>query len=246
MKTATVHIMSRSLGRHVTYSMIMPDLKDAGPGPYPVLYQLHGASDDHMGWIVRSNLARHAAQIPLFIVCPDGGLSYWLNAGPRERYEDFLMHDLPEHLHNTYNIRPGKSAIGGLSMGGYGALRLALKYPDQFASVWAHSAALWTKDDFPADSNHLARALINLPDADIYSLAAQASGRQLPVISFDCGTADFLINHNRRFHTYLNDIGIPHTYNEHPGAHTWDYWDTHVKEALAQHVRVLGLPATAL
>jgi putative tributyrin esterase len=248
MITAVVEMMSRSLGHHVSYSAIIPDAKEVGPGPYPVLYQLHGASDSHEAWLLRSNLVRHVAKIPMIVVCPDGVLSFWLNSGARMRYEDFLMIDLPEHLMNTFNIRPGKAAIGGLSMGGYGALRLGLKYPDRFASVWGHSSALWSTEELR--NGRLRDYILELSAetqtkllaaADIYALAEQVDPQKSPVIGFDCGTEDFLITENRRFHAHLEMLGIAHTYLEHPGAHTWDYWDTHVQEALAQHVKVLGL-----
>lgn len=237
MNTAVVTMRSKALGRHVSYSAIIPDANDAGPGPYAVLYQLHGASDDHSAWVNRSNLARHVARVPMIVILPDGALSFWMNLGARERYEDFMMQDLPLHVANTYNVRPGKAAIGGLSMGGFGSLRLALKYPDRFASVWAHSSAVFTREELSSRFQSVGE----VADADLYSLAASAAGQELPVISFDCGTEDRLISHNREFHRHLERLGISHAYTEHSGAHTWDYWDLHVKEALNQHVRLLGL-----
>ena len=235
MITATVQMKSKALRRHVSYTAIIPDPSEAGPGPYPVLYQLHGASDDHAAWQYRSSLVRYVATYPFLVIMPDGALSFWMNAGGRERYEDFLMQDLPEHLSSTYNIRQGKMAIGGLSMGGFGSLRLALRYPERFASVWAHSSALWTVEEMAK------RGLVFPPesDADIYAIATAAKGKELPVLSFDCGTEDYLLEQNRRFHDHLNRLGIPHTYEEHPGAHNWDYWDEHVKTALEQHARVM-------
>jgi len=176
------------------------------------------------------------------VVLPDGGLSFWLNYSAHERYEDFLIQDLPEHLHRTFPVRAGKAAIGGLSMGGFGALRLALKYPDRFASVWAHSGALW-----PAEviAQRFGGVLADPKEADIYHLVEQVDPSRLPAIAFDCGTEDFLIEQNRQFHSFLEARGIPHIYKEHPGGHTWDYWDAHVREALAFHVQHLGLNAGA-
>jgi len=236
MNIATVQMRSRSLGRHVTYSAILPDAQEVGPGPYPVLYQLHGASDDHAAWLNRSNLARHVAKLPFLVVMPDGALSFWMNAGARDRYEDFIMQDLAQHLSSTYNVRAGKAAIGGLSMGGFGSLRLALKYPERFASVWAHSSAVWTEDEMAA-RGHVFPASA---EGDIYALAVAAVDKELPVIGFDCGTEDFLIEQNRRFRDHLKQVGIAHTYREHTGVHNWDYWDLHVKDALEQHARVLS------
>lgn len=228
---AEITFHSPSLGRHVRYTVLLPD-PAAGPGPYPVLYQLHGASDDHTGWLRFSNLARYAATSPFLVVLPDGGLSFWLNYSAHERYEDFLINDLPAHLARLFHVDQGPAAIGGLSMGGFGALRLAFKYPDRFRSVWAHSSALWPVSVL---AQRFGSPPLDPVDADIYHWAERASADRLPAIAFDCGTDDFLIEENRRFHAFLEERGVPHDYREHPGGHTWDYWDQHVREALRFH-----------
>jgi len=228
---ATLQFHSPSLHRHVSYSVILPE---GQKGPAPVLMQLHGYSDDHTAWLHFSNLIRHARPYPFIIVLPDGGTSYYLNLNEANRYEDFLMQDIYDHVSATFQVRPGPWAIGGLSMGGFGAMRLGLRYPDRFASVWGHSSALLDRDEL------LMRLGVD-QEPDIYAIAAGAAQRPNgPVISFDCGTEDFLIEHNRRFHAHLEALGVAHTYREHPGAHTWEYWDEHVKAALAQHAAVLG------
>lgn len=241
LNTAAVTFLSPALGRHVTYTVLLPE-PSAGPGPYPVLYQLHGASDDHTAWVRLSNLTRHVAGLPLLVVLPDGGLSFWLNFSAHERYEDFLMQDLPVHLSRTFPVREGRAAIGGLSMGGFGALRLAFKYPASFTSVWGHSSALWPPEVI---AQRFGGVLSDPQEANIYRFAEQADPTRLPAIAFDCGTEDFLIEENRKFHAFLETRGITHIYKEHPGGHTWDYWDTHVQEALRFHVRHLGLDSNA-
>ena len=233
MNLVTVQFFSPALGRHVTYSAILPeDQVDEAP----VLYQLHGRSDDHTAWLNLSNLVVYAREFPFIIVLPDGGVSFWRNYSARERYETFVIEDLDSHVRRTFRARPGKAAIGGLSMGGYGAMALGLKYPERFASIWSHSSAFYDADrfrrfDVPPDDPE---------EMDIFRLAARAKERgDLPVIGFDCGRDDFLIEENRRFHRHLVDLGVPHTYLEHDGAHTWDYWDRHVRDALRQHRKVL-------
>ncbi|MDF2628967.1 MAG: S-formylglutathione hydrolase [Symbiobacteriaceae bacterium] len=221
---------SAALRRQVTYTAILPDNQQ---GPAPVVMMLHGFSDDHTAWINFSNLVRHARQYPFIIVLPDGGISFYLNAHPAMMYEDFLIQDLYTHVNATLQAKPGPWAIGGLSMGGYGALRLGARYPGRFASVWAHSSAFFRLEEMPGLPMEPA-------DADIYAMtAALGAGQVRPVISFDCGTEDFLIEHNRRMHAHLEEVGVAHRYFEHPGAHTWEYWDEHVREALRQHAEVL-------
>jgi S-formylglutathione hydrolase FrmB len=110
-------------------------------------------------------------------------------------------------------------------MGGYGAIRLGLLYPHRYASIFAHSSRLPQSND----------------DRDVGWIAERADRASLPALAFDCGVDDHLLDDSRRFHAKLESLGLPHEYREHAGAHTWDYWDEHVREALAWHVRVLGL-----
>lgn len=238
MSLARIEFFSPALGQHVTYSLYLPD---AGEGPFPVVFQLHGLTDSHATWVNHSNIARHATGLPMAIAFPDTGTGAYLNWIGHERigkrnYEDLIVTDITYHLKRHFNVTDGPWAIGGLSMGGYGSMRLGLKYPDRFASIWSHSSKFeWEgivepgqfADPRDTDVRHHAQKLL-------------ASGN-MPVISFDCGTDDELIDESRRFNQYLTELGIVHTYNEHPGGHEWDYWDTHVKSALEQHARVLGL-----
>jgi putative tributyrin esterase len=238
MNIATLQFRSESLDRQVTYTAILPE-PSHGPGPFPVLYQLHGHGGDHAGWVLRTRLITHAAPYPLIVVCPDGGNSGWRNRSSRERYEDFVTRDLAAHVAATFHVRPGRAAIGGLSMGGGGAIRLGLKHPDLYASIWAHSSGISTRERLLADGASEAEA-----DADdLYAVAghALAAGTELPRLSLDCGVDDTLLERNRDFHRHLERIGLPHGYHEHPGAHTWEYWDTHVVEALRQHAAILNI-----
>lgn len=238
MTTAALTFFSPALNQHVGYNVILPD---RGDGPFPVLVQLHGLTDDHHAWIQRSNLVRYVERLPLIVVLPNGGTSGYFNwiSGDRvfqNRFEDLVVEDIPAHLRRHFHVSGGPWAIGGLSMGGYGAMRIGLKHPDRFASIWSHSSAFCI--------DHLADpAMVDDPqDAGVFWHAEQlvASGRERPVISFDCGVDDELIQDNRDLHAHMDRIGLAHTYAEYPGAHTWEYWDLHVREALEQHGRVLG------
>ncbi|MGE5653031.1 MAG: alpha/beta hydrolase [Bacillota bacterium] len=235
MSTGTMHFFSKALGRFVRYSLVLPNPEQAGPGPYPVLYQLHGAEGDDLAWLELSNFARHLRGTPFIAVLPDGALSYWLDYSPRERYESMLIEDLPRHLASLYQVDLARACIGGLSMGGYGALRLALKYPEHFVSAYGHSSALWSREEWQAR-----QALpTDIDDADIDLWVKRSGQGYLPAIGFDCGESDAFINHNRRLHHLLDRCGIAHGYQEFPGGHSWDYWDEHVRRAIAQHLRAI-------
>jgi putative tributyrin esterase len=239
MGVAQVQLYSNALGKWTSYNVILPE---EGEGPFPVVFQLHGLSDDHNAWLHRSNIVRHAAKYPFIIAFPDGGTHFytnWRSSGRlgKVNYEDLVVNDITAHLKRNFNVTDGPWAIGGLSMGGYGAMKLGLKHAERFASIWSHSSAFDMRDrDFDYSL---------IPDADDIHLVPHAERvskmERPPVISFDCGTEDELLNENRWFHAELDRLGLSHTYQEHPGAHTWDYWDLHVQEALTQHARVLRL-----
>lgn len=239
MAIATVQFMSKALWRQMTYTVLLPD-EMVGPGPYPVLYQLHGGNQDHTAWLHHSKLAHYVRHLPLIVVLPDGAQSRWANGGqPFTHYEDFLMIDLADHVIQTFHATTaGPWAVGGNSMGGFGAIRLGLKYPARFSSVWAHSGVYPTAATLPAHWDWDGKA----EDLDCYALAGQCDPLWLPRLSFDCGTDDHLLDSNRRFHAYLEGQGIPHTYQEHLGGHDWNYWDGHLPEALEQHCAALKLP----
>ena len=248
MSLATVQFFSDGLHRRSQYDVLLPE---SGDGPFPVLLQLHGLTDDSHSWVQQSNIARYAARYPMIVVMPDGGTSGYVNLPVplgadgeesrigRANYEDMIIRDLREHVARTFNVRPGPWAIGGLSMGGYGAMRLGLKYPELFNSIWAHSSAVLI-------GTMVADRVAEADDALWITHARRLSDRHdRPVISFDCGLDDTqLLGDNRTFDRQLTELGISHHYAEHPGGHTWDYWDEHVREALAQHARVFGINRT--
>lgn len=239
MSLASVQFLSDALGKRVSYNVILPD---EGEGPFPVLFQLHGLSDDCNAWIQKSNLVRHVEEFPFVVVLPDGGTSAYLNwKGSdrlnKHRYEDLIVTDIAGHVRRQFNVTDGPWAIGGLSMGGYGAMFLGLKHPGMFASIWAHSSA------FHIDQIVDPELVEDLADANIFAHAERVARMDTkPTIAFDCGVDDErLIDHNRELHAFMDTIGLEHHFAEHPGGHTWPYWDEHVQEALVQHARVLGI-----
>ena len=243
MNVARVEFFSDALKQHVSYNVILPV---TGAGPFPVLLQLHGYTDDHNAWLYRSNLVRHAEPYPLIIVLPNGGTSFYLNLKSAgrfglRRYEDFIIQDLYRHVIDTFHAQESPWVIGGLSMGGFGSMRLGLKHADRFASIWSHSGAYDMRE-----RDGLFSEVEDPEDADVFTWVERVAKRDNPpVVSFDCGTEDELLDENRLLDQRMKDAGLAHTYNEHPGGHTWDFWDEHVQEALAQHARVLSIERTS-
>jgi len=239
---ATIQMYSHALESSATYAALLPDPELVGPGPYPVLVQLHGYYDNYTAWLYKSNLMRHMERLPLIVVLPSSENYWWCDYHPRARYEKFVAFDLWKHVNDTFPTRKDRWAIGGLSMGGFGALRLGLKYPNKYASIFAHSSVIPSEERLADWDEPLSQPL--QVDLNCYRHAeklAKMDPTQWPRLSFDCGVDDHLIEDNRAFHKYLAALKVPHTYQEHPGAHTWEYWDLHVQTALKQHAEVFNI-----
>jgi putative tributyrin esterase len=247
MACATLHFHSPALAKACSMTVIVPE-GSVGTPPFPVCYLLHGLSDDHTSWTRQTSLERHVVGLPLIVVMPDGGRGFYCDAVDGPAYERYLLDDVIGFVDRTFHTiaeRQGR-VIGGLSMGGYGAIKLALKYPQLFCSAVAHSAALDVRRrlERPEGAAEMRRIFGPAPGGgpnDPYVLAATMDRRLLPALRLDCGLEDGLLEENRAFHRHLEQLGIPHEYAECPGAHTWEYWDCHIQEALAFHQRVLGL-----
>ena len=241
-----------ALNKMTSFTAILPDGKHAGP--FPVFYLLHGLSDDHTVWARRTSIERYVEHLPLIVVMPNVDRSFYTDArqNPRGAYERFIVHDLVGYVDRVFRTIPSREGrvVAGLSMGGYGALKLALKHPRLFRAAVSHSGAVgvargerWDDGDWRREFEPIFGASPAGGPDDLFSIAERADRTALPALRIDCGVDDFLIDHNRRFHQHLETLGIPHEYAEYPGAHTWAYWDTHVQEAIAFFTRELGLDA---
>jgi S-formylglutathione hydrolase FrmB len=240
------HWFSKSIAKQVASYVLLPEV---GEGPFAVFYLLHGLSDDHTIWQRRTRIEEYVAGLPLIVVMPDGFRGFYTKNEEGPDYDAYMAEELPaviERYFPAQRTRAGR-CIGGLSMGGYGALRLALAHPDRYVSANSHSGALmrgsksWTKPE-QAEMRRIVGAAPKDTDHDLEFLARRAqSAGILPQLRIDCGTEDFLFEENQTFHAFLNELSIPHEYAEYPGAHTWPYWDEHVREAIAFHCKALGI-----
>ena len=232
-----IEFSGSSIGKMACMNVLLPE----GEGPYPVLYLLHGYSDNHTVWQRRTSIERYVAGEDLIVVMPDGHVSFYAN-DPRpggRAYEDHIVRDVVEFTDRAFPTiakREGR-AIAGLSMGGYGAMMIGLKHHDRFAAISSHSGALgFVHDHYVRDDpgiNSLAEALAAGGSYDCHELARQAvAAETCPAVRFDCGHDDFLIEYNRHFHEHLEAIGLAHTYEEFDGVHEWAYWDSHVPETI--------------
>jgi len=245
MAFLNVNYHSASLQKAHSMQIILPDNTKE---PYAVMYLLHGLSDDHTIWTRRTSIERYVSGLPLAVVMPDGGRSFYCDAVNGPAHESHIMKDVIGFVDTHFNTKAERAGrvIDGLSMGGYGALKLALKFPDMFCSAVSHSGGVAAGHNPFRDELGPEMRLIygdNPTDGkdDLWAIAERVDKSKLPAILMDCGFDDFLLEDNRAFHQYLNKLNIPHEYEEFPGEHSWDFWDTHIQEAIRFHAKVLGI-----
>jgi len=246
MAVCTMEFWGASLQKASSMNIILPD-RVKSRRQMCVLYQLHGFSDNHSAWARYTSIERYVRELNLMVVMPDGGHGFYCDAVEGFAYESHIMKDVIGFVERFFTVRTDRKgrAIGGLSMGGYGSMKLALKYPQKFASVASHSSAMtFGHSEKRLENPEFARILggvgIGGKD-DLYAIVDKLDPRKAPAIRYDCGKDDGLIDGNRRFHRYLLKRKIKHQYREYPGAHTWDYWDAHVQEAIRFHAKHLAL-----
>ena len=232
---------SAALGRTMRYQVSVPPNADAKR--FPVVYLLHGHGGQETDWFTHSAAAEVANKAGLVVVTPDGGNSWYLNT-PAERWEDYITRDLIQEVESRWPVRPGRRsrAVAGLSMGGYGAMNIALRHPELFALAASMSGALDTtrpSSVFSYGREAEVNAWFGPPgsvtrrDNDVYRLAAQAVPANLPYFYLDCGVDDAWFGVNREFAEVLKARGIAHEFHEESGDHNWVYWDRQVKTVLA-------------
>ncbi len=264
-------IPSRILGRPVAYCVLLPASFDADKTRrYPVLYFLHGLGENEQtlvnfgGMNLVEDLWEQKELGEFLIVTPDGDSSFYVNSRDgRQRYEDFVLQELMPFIERRYRVREGREnrGIGGVSMGGYGALRLAFRYPALFGSVSAHSAALLEKLPAATIGDPRASARLRIlggvfglpPDPAFWErnspLTLARAGTRLGrlKIYFDCGKEDdFGFNAGaEKLHDLLQSRKIPHEFHLYPGGHDWRYVAEHLAASLEFHSRAFGLTTAA-
>lgn len=229
---------SDSLGKQVRMNVVIPGDRRADTGEIPVIWLLHGLSDDESMWARRTSVERYAEGRGFAVVMPDGDRSWYLNQ-PAGRYEDFIGVELPALVRGYFPYLSDKrenNLIAGLSMGGYGALHTALKRPGRYGAVACFSGAFGVTEHAWARLLESEGVLKGDPagtDADVYALAEAAKDRsdKFPVY-LSCGTGDALLDFTRKMRDTLTAAGFPVSCSETAGGHEWDFWDRSIKGAI--------------
>ena len=241
---------SEILGTRTSLNAVIP-LRDESsheppremPEQYPVMFLLHGLHSNHSAWSRYSSVERYANEKGLAVVMPDAGRSFYTNMRYGYRYFDFFSQELPEVANRLFPLSRDRSQrfIAGLSMGGYGAFKLALSHPEQYAAAASLSGTLSLTQiedpdpllpDWPIIFGDNSKILHSEDDL-LYLAKRYYQQKQFPLRLFQCcGTEDFLYQSNQHFLRNGNELGLDLHYEESPGGHEWQYWDEQIKRVI--------------
>ncbi len=249
-------LYSKATGGYKKFYVILPRNYNETEERYQVLYLLHGYSGDHTNWLNKTSLLKYVDGYPLVIVTPEANNSWYTNSPifKDKNYEDYIITELIPYVERRYRIlstRHGR-AIAGLSMGGYGAVKFGLKYPNLFRYVGSFSGAFNWKDLIKRDKSQIGQTLREFfgenetehwDKNDVFSIVEKVKSSNLPYFYILCGKDDSiegLLESNRRFIEKLRYKGILYEYHELPGGHDWFLWDIGINNFLKLLMRCEG------
>ncbi len=252
-------ITSKSLQMETELSVVLPQNREdksslGKDGKVKVLYLFHGLTDNATGWIRRTSVERYASKYNVAVIMPEVQRSFYTNMRVGVNYFDYVAKELPLICSNLFNISMEREdvSVGGLSMGGYGALKCALTYPEQYSNCAAFSSAadivkltqmLMTREEDSRliEFTGIFGDLDKISDEDdlfaLASNAAKLSKDSLPRFFMTCGLSDGLLDANQRISSHMTKLGLDLLYKEWEGEHNWEFWDDSIKMAFEYFYR---------
>ncbi|WP_026883122.1 alpha/beta hydrolase [Clostridium akagii] len=253
-----VNFFSKCLKRLVTFNALIPidtfeipGQEKIERGPMKTLYLLHGYSGNHMDWVCGSKIQELSLIHNIAVFMPSVENNFYLDDIDKgELFAEFVGNELVEFTRKMFLLSDKRedTFIGGLSMGGYGAIRNGLKYSQKFSRIIALSSALITYNiagitsdykDEVADYKYYTRVFGDLnkllgSDKDPQALIINLKKKDdyIPKIYMACGTEDFLLEVNHSYRDFLISQKIEHTYVESTGIHNWDFWNEYIEKAI--------------
>ena len=253
-----VNFFSESLGMCVACDVILPQRATkqigmaavASGDKHPVLWLLHGASDNHTIWQRRTSIERYAAPLGLAVVMPNAHLSSYADMKHGGKYYTYISQELPRIMRSMFPLsdKREENFIAGLSMGGAGCMKIGLANPEHYAAIGCLSAGAVNRNVTNSlDPERVARLMrtygttdlstLKGTEEDVFGSAQRILDENLPRprIFHSVGSEDFVLasaHETRDFFQSLPGNPFDYTYEEHPGAHTWEYWDEHIQDFL--------------
>lgn len=238
-----MNFRSEALNGNAQLTLLLPDKAEG----FKTLWLLHGLHGDHTSWMRYTSIERYAAQYNTAVVMPNAQNSWYADTAYGAKYFSFITEELPALLKKRfkgYSERKEDNVIAGISMGGYGAVKAALTYPDRYGACISLSGSLditrrnrpyslpmWQGNfGFSLES----AAELEGTKEDLFALAKRVSDEKKapPRIYTWCGTEDSLLATNDAFSNHLTALGIAHVYETSEGDHSWRYWDDQIRNAL--------------
>jgi len=250
MNLFEVNFESTELGHRTSLNVLMPTLDDTHETTRntKTLYLLHGFSDDHTGWLRRTKIEYYAREFNLAVVMPNAHNSFYANMRHGHNYLDHIALEVPKFIQKTFHLsaRRENNFVAGLSMGGYGAFKIALNYPERFSAAASLSGvldiqlAVEENQEEPETRFVLPMQLalgdpINVTGTqdDIPWLLKKVNPQKTkPRLYQCCGTEDDLYQNNLSIHELIQTLDFEYFYEESPGDHNWAFWDTNIKKVL--------------
>ncbi len=254
MILSQLNFLSSALDVRTTINVILPqrsrlERRQAGDAKFRTLYLLHGHTDDHTAWQRWTSIERYVEGLNLAVVMPAVNNSFYTDMAYGMKYFTYLTRELPVFLREILPLSAKRqdTFVAGLSMGGYGAFKLALSRPETYAAAASLSGAVDISrvvQEDPSDPDNapwlekmrgVFGDLSKLPGSrhDLFALAETVSRAKIKPRLFQyCGTEDFLYADNIRFRDFACKLPLDLTYIEGPGDHTWKYWDAMIQQVL--------------
>lgn len=239
---------SHALGKDTGAYVILPEHRDlkGKKGKLKTLYLLHGLNDNYTKWIRKSSVERYAGKDDWMIIMPDGEKGYYTDNVHGNNYGKYFGEELPQIMKATFPLisdEREKTFIAGLSMGGYGSIRIALNYPERYCAAASFSGAINIRremKDYPEYAKLYEKIFGSLDENklkaenDLFYLAEKIKKERklIPRMYISCGIQDGMYPQSREFVQHLDRIGILYTYEEWDGIHDWKFWDESIKRAL--------------
>ena len=240
-----IHFYSQELGMQTEVDVILPQkdtigeigVKNSEKAQYKCLYLLHGLSDDQTIWLRRTSIERYAARYGICVIMPFGGRSFYLDQKNGEKYYTYIAEELPMRMNEFLGLSRKRedNFIAGISMGGYGALKIALKKSEQFTAAAGLSSVADIKTErFKEHIEGLIGSENYFPEEEnLFALIEQKEALQKkPKLYMWCGTEDFLYQDNLKLKAHIQKHNYDYTYSESIGTHCWECWDEQIQNVL--------------
>ena len=236
MAVFNITFSSWALGHGTHATVILPDT-DRSEAPARNLYLLHGLSDNETTWTRRTSIERYADRYGIAVIMPDGGKSFYTDMARGDAYYTYITKELPQRMKMYFglSLKREDNFLAGNSMGGYGALKVALREKGKFAGVAGLSPCTDVKIRRFEDvmQNVFGEDFAVSDKDDLFALAqGMKDDGEKPRVYMAIGQSDFLYEENQRFKKTLEDCGFDLVYEEAPGDHCWDFWDVYIQKAL--------------